>query len=98
MSDYILGPLNATSTNDQTRFDALLRGTPWSVPAGDVSVLVGVSSQEIALDSMSQFKLGTTDSPIGDVESFDTEASRSNRAVFMESLVPLIGGRARPCR
>ena len=92
LSDYILGPLNATSTNEQMRFDALLRGTPWSVPAGDVRVLVGVSSQEIALDSMSQFKLGTTDSPIGDIESFDTEASRSNRAVFMESLVPLLGG------
>ena len=92
LSDYISDALNASSTNEQTRFDALLRGTPWSVPAGDVSVLVGVSTQEIALDSMSQFKLGTTDSPIGDIESFDTEASRSNQAVYAESLVPLIGG------
>ena len=92
LTDYISDALNASSTNEQTRFDALLRGTPWSVPAGDVSVLVGVSTQEIALDSMSQFKIGTSDSPIGDIESFDTEASRSNQAVYVESLVPLIGG------
>ena len=93
LSDYIGDTLHASSTNEQTRFDALLRGTPWSLPAGDVSVLVGVSSQETALDSMSEFRIGVVDaSPIGDIESFDTEASRRNDAAYVEGLLPLAGG------
>ena len=93
LSDYIVDTLHAASTNEQTRFDALVRGTPWSLPAGDVSVLVGVSSQEIALDSMSQFKIGNIgESPIGDIASFDTDASRRNTAAYVESLLPLAGG------
>ena len=93
LSDYIGDTLHASSTNEQSRFDALLRGQPWSLPAGDVSVLVGVSSQEISLDSMSEFRIGVVDaSPVGDVESFDTEASRRNSAAYVESLLPLAGG------
>ena len=93
LTDYISDALNASSTNEQTRFNALLRGTPWSLPAGDVSVLVGVSSQEIALDSSSQFRIGIVDeSPIGDIESFDTVASRRNNAAYVEGLLPLSGG------
>ena len=93
LTDYITDPLHAASTNEQTRFNALVRGTPWSLPAGDVSVLAGVSSQEIALDSMSQFKIGNIgESPIGDIASFDTDASRRNSAAYLESLLPLAGG------
>ena len=62
------------------------------MPAGDVSVLVGYSSLETVLDSETQFQIGTTVTPIGDIESFSTDASRSNQAVFMEGLVPLMGG------
>ena len=92
LSSYINDPLNAVSTNEQTRFDALLRGSLWSMPAGDVSVLVGYSSLETVLDSETQFQIGTTVTPIGDIESFSTDASRSNKAVYMEGLVPLMGG------
>ena len=92
LSSYINDPLNAVSINEQTRFDALLRGSLWSMPAGDVSVLVGYSNLEIVLDSESQFQIGTTVSPHGGIESFSTDASRSNKAVFMEGLVPLMGG------
>ncbi len=95
LSDYIGDTQHASSTNGQTRFNALLRGRPWSLPAGDVSVLAGVSSEEISLDSMSEFKIGVVDaSPIGDIERFDTEASRGNTAAYMESLLPLAGGDA----
>ncbi len=93
LTPYIIDTLHASSTNEQTRFDALLRGSPWTVPAGDVSVLLGVSSQETSLKSMSEFRIGVVgSSPIGDIASFDTDASRSNRAGYLESLVPLIGG------
>lgn len=93
LTPYINDPLNAVSTNEQTRFDALLRGLLWSMPAGDVSVLVGYSSLETVLDSEIQFSIGnTTDSPIGDIDTFSTDASRSNQGVYMEGLVPLMGG------
>ncbi len=92
VSSYINDPLNAVSTNEQTRVDALLRGSLWSMPAGDVSVLLGYSSLETVLDSKTQFQIGTTDSPIGDIDSFSTDASRSNRAFYMESLVPIMSG------
>ena len=92
LSDYIGDTLHAASTNEQTRFDALVRGSPWSLPAGDVSLLVGVSSQEIVLDSRAQFRIGVVgESPIGDIASFDTDASRSNSAAYFESLLPLAG-------
>ena len=90
LTPYINDPLNAVSTNEQTRFDALLRGSLWSMPAGDVSVLLGYSSLETVLDSETQFQIGTTDSPIGDIDSFSTDASRANQAVYMEGLVPLM--------
>ena len=93
LSAYINDPLHASSTNEQTRFDALLRGTPWTLPAGDLSVLLGVSSQDTELRSMSEFTIGVIgESPIGDIASFDTAASRTNRAAYLESLIPLIGG------
>ena len=93
LSSYINDPLNAVSTNEQTRFDALLRGSLWSMPAGDVSVLVGYSSLETVLDSKTQFQIGIVDaSPIGDVESFSTDASRANQAAYVEGLVPLMSG------
>ena len=93
LSSYINDPLNAVSTNEQTRFDALLRGSLWSMPAGDVSVLVGYSSLETVLDSKTQFQIGVVDaSPIGDVESFSTDASRANQAAYVEGLVPLMSG------
>ena len=93
LSPYLNDPLNAASTNEQTRFDALLRGSLWSMPAGDVSVLLGYSSLETVLDSKTQFQVGVVDkSPIGDIDSFSTDASRSNQAVYMEGLVPLMSG------
>ena len=92
LTPYINDPLNAASINEQTRFDALLRGALWSMPAGDVSVLLGYSSLETVLDSKSQFTIGTSVSPIGDIDSFSTDASRANQAVYMEGLVPIIGG------
>ena len=93
LSSYINDPLNAVSTNEQTRFDVLLRGSLWSLPAGDVRALLGYSSLETVLDSKTQFQIGVVDaSPIGDVESFSTDASRSNQAAYMEGLVPLMSG------
>ena len=91
LSPYIIPSLLAGSTNGQTRFDALVRGALWTMPAGDVRVMVGYSRHNTTLDSHSEFQLGTVDSsPLSDVAVFNTEAERANQAVYTEALVPLL--------
>ena len=91
LSAYVTPSLLAASTNAQTRFDALVRGVVWSVPAGDVRLLLGYSRHNTTLDSQSEFQIGTVDSsPLSDVASFNTEAERANQAVYTEALVPLM--------
>ncbi len=90
LSSLITEALLASSTNEQTRFDALVRGNLWSMPAGDVRLLLGYSWHETVLKSQSEFRIGTIDSsPIGDIETFHTEAERANMAIYAETLVPL---------
>ena len=90
LSPYITPSLLAASTNGQTRFDALVRGGLWTMPAGEVRVLLGYSRHATSLDSESEFAIGIVDSsPISDVASFNTEAQRSNQALYTEALVPL---------
>ncbi len=90
LTPYITPSLLAASTNGQTRFDALVRGGLWAMPAGEVRVLLGYSRHNTSLDSESDFTIGIVDaSPISDVASFNTEAQRSNHALYTEALVPL---------
>ena len=90
LTPYIIPSLLAASTNGQTRFDALVRGGLWTMPAGEVRVLLGYSRHATSLDSESEFTIGIVDeSPISDVASFNTEAQRSNQALYTEALVPL---------
>ena len=90
LTPYITPSLLAASTNGQTRFDALVRGGLWTMPAGEVRVLLGYSRHATLLDSESEFTIGIVDSsPISDVASFNTEAQRSNQALYTEALVPL---------
>ena len=91
LSAYVTPSLLAASTNAQTRFDALIRGSLWTLPSGDVRVLLGFSRHNTTLDSNSEFQIGTVDtSPLSDVASFNTEAERANQAVYTEALVPLM--------
>ena len=90
LTPYVTPSLLAGSTNGQTRFDALVRGGLWEMPAGEVRVLLGYSRHATSLDSESEFTIGIVDSsPISDVASFNTEAQRSNQALYTEALVPL---------
>ena len=91
LSPYINPALLAGSTNEQTRFDALVRGGLWAMPAGEVKAMLGYSRHSTSLEGESEFQIGTTDSPIGDIETFHTEAERSNQALYTEALVPLLG-------
>lgn len=89
LTPYLNDALLAGSLNEQKRVDALLRGGLGALPAGEVRLLVGYSLHETVLNSASEFQVGTTSAPIGDIDTFETDAQRANQAVFGEALVPL---------
>ncbi len=90
LSPYLNEALLADSTNEQRRFDALLRGALWAMPGGDARLLVGYSRHETVLRSRSEFQVGVVDrSPIGDIDSFHTNAERANQALYAEMLLPV---------
>ena len=91
LSPYLNDALLADSLNEQKRVDALLRGGLGALPAGEVRLLVGYSWHETVLNSASEFQVGTTSAPIGDIDTFETDAQRANQAVFGEALVPIFG-------
>ncbi len=90
LSPY-LQDLSAVSTNQQTRFEALVRGDPFTLPGGDLRFLVGYSRDELVLESATEFRAVIFESPTGNVSNFDTDAERSNQAFFFEATVPLVG-------
>ena len=91
--DYsgFIDTLMASSNNEQTRFEALVRGDVFALPGGDVRVLVGYAWEELVLESATEFQAVTFHSPTGQVNNFDTDAERSNQAAFFEMGVPIIG-------
>ena len=91
LSEFI-DTLAASNTNEQTRFEALVKGDLFQLPGGDVRLLVGYAWEELVLDTATEFQAGLTfDSPTGSVSSLDTDAERANQAAFFESSVPIIG-------
>ena len=94
ISRWIIPDVDAGSENQQTIFEAEIRGTPFDMPGGSVAVVAGFESREDVLDSFSEFSnqysfLGTR-SPTGS-STFNTRVARTNRAIFTEALVPLVG-------
>ena len=82
-------PLEVTSLNRQFRLEGLVRSTLFEVPAGMVRILVGASMLTTELESSTDFQVGTSQSPIGTIAQFHTEASRSNSALFAEAVLPI---------
>ena len=84
-------PLNAESTNSQFRFEAILRGQIFSLPAGRARGLIGISGGETGLESFTEFPVGAIEqSPVSNVANFHTEANRSNQSYFGELAIPLV--------
>ena len=92
LTPYLDDALNAGSTNELTRFEALVRGDLFSLPGGDVRLLFGYAREELILQTASEFQVVTSDSPTGAVNNFDTDAERTNQAVYFESEIPIVGG------
>ena len=83
-------PLEVTSFNRQFRFEGLVRSELFELPAGMFRVLVGLSTNTTELESSADFQVGTTESPIGNIAQFHSKASRSNSAVYAESVLPVV--------
>lgn len=87
ISAYLGEVLTAGSTNEQSRFSGLVRGRFPLLPGGDTRVLFGASHHTTSLDSAAEFQVVT--GPLGTVTSLNTKAERSNKAAYMEALVPV---------
>ena len=92
LSPYVsTSPLFATSDNQQSKTEFLIRGRLFDMPAGTVRAVGGASWQSVSLDTTTQFQIGFAgETPIGDIESLNTESSRENNAIYGEILFPLV--------
>ncbi len=99
LSSYLAVGLDSGSQNEQTQFEASLRGELFSAPGGRIALVVGFDYREDVLDSFSEFHASggqcspvacPNDSPAG-AEAFNTSIGRQTQAGFFEGLIPLIG-------
>ena len=87
-------PLVATGLNRLLRLEGLIRTTLFEVPAGSARAIFGISQQTVFLESSAEFQIGAVDqSPVGDIAAFNTEALRTNSAIFAEGLLPLVSSK-----
>ncbi|MCE2425772.1 MAG: TonB-dependent receptor [Pseudomonadales bacterium] len=92
ISAWIIPGVDAGYRNQQTRFEALVRGSLFDAPGGAVAVALGYDFREDVLDSFSEFtSFYINSSSATGSGPFDTLIARDNHAVFLEGLVPLIG-------
>ena len=93
ISAWIIPDVDAGFGNEQTRFEAMVRGRVLDLPGGTVSLSFGYDFREDVLDSFSEFNTGFYISSGAATGSgpFDSRIARDNQAVFLEGLVPLVG-------
>ena len=93
ISPWIIPDVDAGFGNEQTRFEALVRGSLLDLPGGSVSLSFGYDFREDVLDSFSEFSTFQyiSSSSATGTSPFDTRIARDNQAVFLEGLVPLVG-------
>ena len=92
-SPWIGDDLQSGSTNEQTLFEALVRGELLTMPGGAVGLVAGYDYKEDVLDSFSEFILRnilSSSSATGNSQ-FNTRVSRENHGIFAESLIPIVG-------
>ncbi|MDM3869937.1 TonB-dependent receptor [Porticoccus sp. W117] len=91
LSGFLLPEQLSNTRNELTVVDANINGSLFSLPAGDVSLAIGVQWQSREINSASEFLVSAnTVSAVG-ANPFDASISRDSQSVYIESLVPLIG-------
>ena len=92
ISPWIIPDVDAGSLNQQTRFEALVRGSLFEMPGGAVALAVGYDFHEDVLDSFSEFSSFLIDSSSATGSGpFSTAIARDNHAAFVEGQIPLVG-------
>ena len=98
LSTYLAPVLGTSSTNEQTQFEAVVRGELFDVGGGPIGIAAGVEFRQDAIDTMSEFpnpgnnrcsQIGCPDSVVG-ADSFNTRIARDTQAAFVEGAVPLV--------
>ena len=99
LSGYISPGLNTASTNQQTQFEAQVRGELFEVGGGVVALVGGYNFRQDVIDTMSEFHSSTCsalgcsgDSPVN-AAAFNTRIGRDTHSAFFEGSVPLIRSR-----
>ena len=103
LSGFVSPGLNTASTNQQTQFEAQVRGELFEVGGGVVALVAGYELRQDVIDTMSEFHSTTCsalgcsgDSPVN-AAAFDTRISRDTHSAFFEGSVPLVrSGNAMP--
>ena len=93
ISPWIIPDVNAGYQNQQTRFEALVRGSVLDLPGGALSLVFGYDYREDVLDSFSEFNTFVyigSNSATGS-GPFDTYIGRDSHAMYMEGVLPLVG-------
>lgn len=91
ISAYIIPDVDAGSKNQQTRFEALIRGNLFDAPGGPVAVVAGYDFRQDVLDSFSEFNTWAFATAVTGNSPFNTSIGRDNHAAFIEGLIPLVG-------
>ena len=94
ISAWIIPDVDAGYTNQQTRLEALVRGSVFDLPGGTVALVLGYDFREDVLDSFSEFNtfqyIDSSRSATGSAP-FNSRIARDSHGVFVEGLVPVIG-------
>ena len=90
ISAWIIPDVDAGSKNQQTRFEALIRGNLFDAPGGPVAMVAGYDFRQDALDSFSEFNTWAFSTAVTGNSPFDTSIARDNHAAFVEGLIPLV--------
>ena len=91
LSSFLLPPQLANTRNELTTVGASVDGSLFSLPGGDVSVVVGVEWQRREINSSSEFSVSAVDSTSVGPNPFDATISRDSQTAYVEGLVPLVG-------
>lgn len=94
ISAWIIPDRDAGSENEQTELEFIVRGSPFSLPGGNVALVAGFDWREDSLDSFSEISsccgLFSPGAATG-TSPFNTSVSRETQGVFFEGLIPLVG-------
>ena len=84
-------PLEATSFNRIFQLEGIIRAKLFTVPAGSVFAIFGVSRHTTDLQGFTEFPLGISNGfGIRDITQFHAEVQRTNSAIFAEGMLPLV--------